>query len=594
MFDKGVVSDPETIKMMLGYLQDNITIQDSKHYLKLQPLLCWNNFDINDNEQITAAIEFANLKLASQEIAQSGETATDLKLCRAYMYQLSGEVDAALNEYNKIVDQAYRIESPKLIADARSLRGAMHSFQGDFAQALEDLITAQHLYESLNLEHWALYNLTELATSYRRFGDPQAALRYYQKLTAEFTKRGDDDSANFMKAEMAYALEELGEHEAALEKHIQSYQYWKNKSGLELSAHRAVNVAGVLIQLNRVKEAETYLAEAEEFITPSKGASYSFMRLYQAQIALYNENMDQALSYIEEAKNSFLNIKNTRGLEQLYRLEGQVHSTKQDWEKATIALQDYIATHALLDATQQTNRTTEMRTRFNTEQIERENKQLLELQKVKENELIILNHNKYLQLAVILLGCIIMVILAIIAHKQSKKSKLLSILALTDHLTQLPNRRSTYTKAEGYFKSKRLNDHPLSLILFDADHFKKVNDQFGHDKGDKVLISLANISSNLMRKQDLVGRVGGEEFLVILPGTTAEQALNIAQRLVTTVESSNFDDISPNFKLTISAGIATQIDDVEFDALLKRADKALYSAKYSGRNCAVLSNENSL
>ncbi|WP_258405294.1 GGDEF domain-containing protein [Shewanella mesophila] len=595
VFDSGELTDSETIKVTLNYLKKNISVEDTENYLKLQTVICWNDFDLTDNKAIEAAIEFVNLKLASKQITKSTETATDLRLCRAYMHQIIGKVELALKEYNDVVHQAYLIESPRLIADSRSLRGAMYSFQGNFAGALEDFIAAQHLYESLNLKVWAQYNLTELATSYRRFGDPQTAIIYFRQLEIQFSKQGDNDTANLMKTEIAYALEELGENSAALEKYLQSYHYWKNKSDDIASAYQAINIAGILIKLDRVAEAEEYLAEATQIINASDGASYSFMRLFQAQAALHHHEMEKAHAYLKEAETAFTKIKNTRGLEQLYLVQSEAFISQQNWQQAVAALQDYIANHQALDATRQSNHTTEMRTRFNTEKVERENKQLLEIQKIKENELVILNQNKYLQLAVSILSGIIMVFLSVISYKQSKKSKLLSVLASTDHLTQLPNRRSTYFKGEAYFKSKESTDHPLSLILFDADHFKKVNDQLGHDIGDKALVALANISNTLMRKQDLVGRVGGEEFLIILPNTSAEQTLSIAQRLVTKIESSNFDGIAPNFKLTISAGIATQTDDDDgFNMLLKRADKALYNAKAAGRNCAILSDQNTL
>ena len=592
--ENGTIGDRETIERYLTQLKKNITVDDLQGYLRLQRAICWNGFDATKLEKINEAIEFANLKLTSDIVTNSPTTVTDLKLCRAFMHQIAGEVDLALEEYDHVISESYLLESPRLIADSRSLRGGLYSFQGNFAQALEDLITAQHLYESLNLEHWALYNLSELATSYRRFGDPQTAIKYYQKLIDKFINVNDANSANAMKTEIGFALEELGENEAALAMHLESYLYWKKSIGLEGSAHTAINVAGALIKLGRIKEAGKYLDDADRFIDPSMGGSYSLMRLYQAQVAFEQGDLDASLAYIDASKQSFIQIKNARGLESLYQIESDIFASQQNWQQAFDALKRYIENHKQLDSTQQTTRTTEMRTRFNTEQIERENQQLIELQKIKENELYILKQNKYLQMLVIILGCIIMVILSIFTYKQSQKSKLLSILALTDHLTQLPNRRYTYSKGDSYFKSKDSNQQPLSLILFDADHFKKINDQYGHDIGDKVLITLANISNGLMRKQDLVGRVGGEEFLVILPGTTAEQAFNIAQRLVTTIESGGFEDIYPNFKMTISAGVASYTNDKDFNMLLKRADQALYQAKSAGRNCAILSDQNAL
>ncbi len=586
IFDTGKEQDPKIIKTMLDYLQHNIAITDKQNHLRLQPILCWNHFDISDPKEIDKAIDFANHVLTAPDVASSAETQLDLKLCRAYMQQLKGEVDAALAQYNLLVAQAYELDSHRLIADTLSIRGSIYSFQGNFTQALQDLISAQQLYESLDLKYWALANLSEIATSYRRFGDPQTAINYYQKLKIQFSQLGYDDSANMMEAEIAYALEELGENEQALQHHIINYQYWQNKLEPKKAANSAVNVAGSLIALGLVAEADNYLEQAEVLITSNDASSYSFMKLFQAQSALKKQQYDAARQYLHEAKKSFLEIKNIRGLALYYQVETQVYSAQEKWLQAYRSLQDYIQTHHELDSLQQNKRTTEMHARFNTEHIEKENKQLLELQKVKENKLIILNQNRFLQRMVLGLSCIIILILTIVAFKLSQKSKMLSVQALTDHLTQLPNRRSTYTKGEKYFASLRLEDQPLSLILFDIDYFKQVNDKFGHDVGDKALIEVAKLSHNMMRKQDLVGRVGGEEFLAILPGTTTEDAFTIAQRLIDSINSKHFDHIAPNFTLSISAGVATKTDETKFSDLLKQADKALYTAKSSGRNNA--------
>ncbi|MCG9697735.1 diguanylate cyclase [Shewanella sp. Isolate11] len=592
IFDSGQVQDPKSMQAMLDYLKQNITIEDEQNYLKVQPILCWNQFDISQSQGIDEAIAFANQQIAAPQVPNSAEATLDLKLCRAYMMQLKGEVDAALKEYNVLVNQAYTIESPKLIADIHSLRGAIYSFQGNFILALKDLIAAQKLYEELKLEYWSLQNLTELATSYRRMGDPQTAITYYKKLEAQFTKLNYADSANLMNVQIAYALEELGENEQALKYHLISHKYWQTHSHKTDAAYSAVNIAGTLIQLGRIAEADHYLAQAEQVITADADEIYSFMRLYQAQSVLEKLDFQTTQKYLDEAKNSFISINNLRGLEMLYQVKSQASAIQQDWQQAYQAQQDYIETHKVLDKSRQSVNAAQMRTRYDTERIERENQQLLELQKVKENELVISNQNRILQLTVIILSCIIMFFLAIIAYKQAQKSKSLSILASTDHLTQLPNRRSTYHKGEQYFVSTDAEDQPLSLILFDIDHFKQVNDKYGHDIGDIALIEIAKVSNSMMRKQDLVGRVGGEEFLAILPGTNAEQAMNIAQRLVNTIYEKNFDNVAADFKLAISAGVATKAEDNKFAELLKRADEALYQVKTSGRNAAKLSEKN--
>jgi len=586
--ESGIAIPPSELTQKLEYLKAQISADDIPHYFRLQSALCWN-YDPTDAKQRTEAIELADTHLASDKIQQVPDMLTDIKLCRAWIYQHQGRVELALEEYNQLVGDAYQLESPKLIADARSVRGAMYSFQGNFAQALEDLITAQHLYDSLKLKYWSLYNLTELATSYRRFGDPQTAIKYYQQLETKFIALGDMNSANGILSEMAIALEELGEYELALEKYQQSHQYW-TKQGSELgSSTTAVNISGTLLKLNRIDEAEAYLTEASQSIKPDNEAFYSFMKLFKAQVHLMQGAPAQALIELNDAKAAFSRVKNTRGMAQLLLLESQTFSTQQSWKEAFRSLEQYLVLHNELDAKLQSNRTTEMRTRFNTKRIETENERLIEYQRIKEHELKIVKQNKQLEYAVLVLAFIVILNISFFAFKQAQKSKLLEVLAMTDHLTQLPNRRHTYTTGEKLFSVKPPS---LALILFDADNFKSVNDNYGHDIGDKALIKLARISSAHMRKNDLVGRVGGEEFLIILPETTLNQATEIAQRLVDSIAKSDLSDIAANFSMTISAGIAAQENDKSFSELLKRADSALYQAKSGGRNCAISNTNN--
>lgn len=582
LLESGKVIAPDELERKLAFLKANITAEHLINYRRLQRALCWSG-DAFDPDKRKAGLDFVNRQLKSELNLQSPETIADLTLCRAWFYQFSGHVDLALEEYGAVVAAAYELESPRLIADARALRGAMYSFQGDYSSALEDLFTAQQLYDSLNLSTWSRYNLAEIATSYRRFGDPQTAIKYYEKLEAQFTQSGDLDLAIGMTTEMAIALEELGENEAALEKYLKSYQHWQQQENDDVAAaFVAVHLAGTLIKLNLYEEAQTYLDFAEKHVLPTEEAFYSFMMLFNAQISDFHKDHQAALLLLKKAKSAFERVNNDRGLIQLYQLESQVNANLLNWEQAYYALKRYIQLHNELDVKQQRHRTTEMRTRFNTQQIEIENTQLIETKQLKERELIILQQNRYLQFTVIILAIIVIVNISFFAYKQAQKSKLLEILAMTDHLTQLPNRRQAYTLGERYFSQST----PLSLILFDADHFKAVNDLFGHDIGDQTLSALANISSGMMRTSDLVGRVGGEEFLVLLPNTNADQAMEIAQRLVEAIEQSELSHIHPELALTISAGVASKEQDKSFSELLQRADNALYLAKSAGRNCA--------
>ncbi|MEJ7687205.1 MAG: diguanylate cyclase [Variovorax sp.] len=154
-----------------------------------------------------------------------------------------------------------------------------------------------------------------------------------------------------------------------------------------------------------------------------------------------------------------------------------------------------------------------------------------------------------------------------------------------DHLTGLANRRVLFEAAENEMQRWTQTHRPLSIVLIDADHFKKVNDLHGHAAGDSVLRHLADEMSATFHSSAVVARLGGEEFVVLLPGTTLAEAESLASNLCRTIQSQSVEVANAQIRYTISAGVAGMDQDVEgVDALIKRADAAMYSAKAHGRN----------
>jgi diguanylate cyclase (GGDEF)-like protein len=161
------------------------------------------------------------------------------------------------------------------------------------------------------------------------------------------------------------------------------------------------------------------------------------------------------------------------------------------------------------------------------------------------------------------------------------------VASMTDALTGLPNRRYAMRRLEKEWASSERSGLPLALLLLDIDHFKSVNDSHGHDVGDQVLRETARAAHHAMRTSDTCTRMGGEEFLVICPGTPLEGATQLAERIRAAVEGNKIE--VPGFtrgNVTISLGVASNeqggLDSVE--ALLKAADEAVYDAKRAGRN----------
>ncbi len=160
-------------------------------------------------------------------------------------------------------------------------------------------------------------------------------------------------------------------------------------------------------------------------------------------------------------------------------------------------------------------------------------------------------------------------------------------LASRDELTQLYNRRFFYESANKMIEYAKRHNHPLSIIMLDIDHFKLVNDTFGHANGDLVLKSLSQTMEATQRKSDTIVRLGGEEFAILLPDTNEEQAIQIAEKLRHKIEQTPVNLTTDNeINYTISLGVSqiNTLTDKNIDDSLQRADEALYRAKEKGRN----------
>jgi diguanylate cyclase (GGDEF)-like protein len=158
-------------------------------------------------------------------------------------------------------------------------------------------------------------------------------------------------------------------------------------------------------------------------------------------------------------------------------------------------------------------------------------------------------------------------------------------LAMQDDLTGIANRRYFYRQAEAEFAHYQRAKQPFALLMLDLDHFKRINDQYGHGVGDAVLIRFTQYVLTQIRQEDLLGRVGGEEFAILLRDATISQAVAIGERIREGVAQLPIFGGDAADRFTVSIGIATADDaDASFDVLFGRADKALYRAKQEGRN----------
>ena len=208
------------------------------------------------------------------------------------------------------------------------------------------------------------------------------------------------------------------------------------------------------------------------------------------------------------------------------------------------------------------------------------------VEKVEDEALVGIRRALYANLAVALIvTTIVVVVLALTIRRFQSR---LESMATTDKLTGLANRQAYDILMRQAAKEARRAGEPLCLIMADIDHFKEINDRFGHLRGDRVLKSVAGTALQGLRDSDIACRWGGEEFLILLRKCNLENAQILAERIRGQVEKTPVEVDGEALKVTVSLGVAELADAEDEDKLLSRTDHALYRAKREGRNRVVL------
>lgn len=179
--------------------------------------------------------------------------------------------------------------------------------------------------------------------------------------------------------------------------------------------------------------------------------------------------------------------------------------------------------------------------------------------------------------------CVLGIIIYRLRLKVFFEHKTLEELAVKDSMTNLFNHKNICNSLEYEIKRSKRSSKPVSILMTDIDHFKKINDTYGHQAGDQVIIKIAKLLREICRDTDYVGRYGGEEFLVVLTDTDADGAKRFSERLRKEIEKMDF---GLPIQVTVSGGVKTY-EEESAEEMIKLADRALYQAKEKGRNCIV-------
>ncbi|WP_420331542.1 diguanylate cyclase [Pseudoalteromonas shioyasakiensis] len=513
----------------------------------------------------------------------------ELAVCEANQEYTQGNYQKALEHLKPIIntpslDEITSSKKLSIIAPAHIVLNRIQLAKGNYQEAFDSAKTAYQLFEKAGNDYEKALALKEIADIHIALYNYELAIEQLQRAKLALTKFNEQEQYK-VADQLAYAYEEKGDLIKAIELYESIKKDVRRFESDNGYAYILIKLTELNIKLNSLSQAESYLTESNTLsVTDSwiltlynftKSEWYLATAQLQAALSFHEKiAAAQQQSWPKSLKERYLNLTS-----QLAAATGDT-SLQIASQQQLIALikdkQQAIANNTLISA----------RLNFNYEQQILEISRLEHESKLQQKLLSVAEDKSFWQGLTMMITCLCLLLFAVYTFKQVRQKKYFEILALKDELTGIANRRAILNLKRSVMLQNKLNQQVSSLISIDIDHFKAVNDQYGHDIGDELIISITNTIVQTVRCSDRVGRVGGEEFLIVLENQSLEHAKDIAERIRLSVAEKEHTSLS--ISATISLGVIEIAPNETSEQAAKRVDLNLYTAKRSGRNSVVI------
>lgn len=470
----------------------------------------------------------------------------------AYTRSLTELYELSLTELQQAYVAAFALSDKYLIAKINEVYGAIYGYMHDYEKSIEYTKKALTSYQQLGYPADIADTLNGLAATYRYWKKFDLAIDYYQRYQKSIAFSPENIDGKFYAA-YGIAMSQAGNMDCI--KALVSIDKAIKLDGLiDYKAELYKRKAQCLIKLSRLLEAESALDKASvifAYMPELIGTHWQIEVLkIRAELAHASGNSSQAYELLNDFNQKQVMLMEQNSSNRLLRVRGALEQDKQNSEISLL----------------------QQRAKVQSLQFEQQKQQ------------------NVFQTYIITFTVLLTLLGLIFLFLQRQNNKKLLALSIRDSLSNIFNRRYVFGFLNKLINSINSDKSHVSIMVIDIDNFKQVNDLYGHPFGDYVIREIAKIGQETLRVEDVMGRVGGEEFLCVLPRTDALQCMKIAQRLVKNVNNHDFI-IEPECskehpaKITVSIGVATTSADIEDSAqLYLQADKALYQAKNSGKN----------
>ncbi len=488
------------------------------------------------------------------------------------------------------LDALLATQTPGSLGEAciRKERGWLRFSEDDTEGALRDLIPA---YEQMRLHHLPEEQAIvagRLATVYVGAREFEQATDLIDETIAYFT-------ATRAHARLPAAYDRLGKVHAAQGRWSNALDAFEKmraaaeRTGDEAAmAHARTRLCGVEIEEGAWAAAARNCAAARRALARVADVDQeerSILVAYQARLELVAGNAAAALEGFDRALGQDPAALSKPVRSQFHRWRADANAALGRYQAAHADLQEYLYRIEAINELESARQIAMLRVRFATDREVRRNELLVRDNALKQERLARSQIVSRLWTVLAVIAVVLLAVLAISLRNGRRHRHQLQRLAEHDDLTRMPNRRRILELAAQAFDEARRRRQPLALALVDVDHFKSINDGFGHAGGDDVLRVLAHRALETLQSRGAIGRYGGEEFLVVLPRMGLEGARPLLDALREAAKQLPLPPELGTLRVTLSVGVATlQADDGSVEAMIRRADAALYTAKSAGRD----------
>jgi diguanylate cyclase (GGDEF)-like protein len=532
---------------------------------------------------------FADAKLT--EALQSHDDAAAIRFyyCRGEYREYLGTPRDALADFESGIELARKTGDDQLLASGLGARGSEYSLLGVHGKALADLLEAQRVFAQRELTQAANSTLQSIGIAYRRLGYPDKAREYLMQSIDHAQQVGDHETQFISVIQLGYADDEAGQYDKALANDQRAIELAGVLDDRSSMGSGNLAKASVLTSLHRYSEALDTLQKAEADFAAAGDLANEGMLQFQRGRALSGLGQHRrALEHFARAEAVFDKSGNPRYEEMLHENKARTLEADGQAAAALAEFKRYLALHDSVEQARSDQQAQMLRAQFDADRSNLENARLKAEQTLKDRQVRSLQRVRQWQQTAMALLAVLIGLLALFVIRQLRKARSWKRMASLDPLTGVANRRGVEQFTAAAMRQARSRHEPLAVLALDLDRFKQINDNYGHAAGDRVLQHIARACQDALRDNDLLGRIGGEEFLVVLPGSDLHDAADVAERLRGRIEALTLEDLPAGLRTTISIGVAQMTSrDSGFADLEQRADLALYRAKSSGRNRVV-------